>query len=96
MTRETRTVVGKIDALVAALSSPLSDEMEDDGWNSESLRVATDRLEAFRAQIELLGDLPPRSEWPLNLVRGMDAWGVNQGSLLHDIAQFESYLRTEA
>jgi hypothetical protein len=73
--------------------SPLGEDLLKDGWSEESAAGIRTRLETFRREIDLLGDLPPIEQRPLGMVRALDFWGVKQGELVDELASFEHDLR---
>jgi hypothetical protein len=90
---ETSEVIRKLDELIGALSSPLSEDLLKDGWSEESAAGIRTRLENFRREIKSLGSLPSIEERPLGMVRALDFWGVQQGELVDELAAFEHELR---
>jgi hypothetical protein len=90
---EASDVIRKLDELITRLASPLGEDLLKEGWSEESAAGIRTRLEAFRREIESLGNLPPVEQRPLGMVRDRDFWGVQQGELVDELAGFEHDLR---
>ena len=87
------TALRKLYQLIGKLASPIPADLQKEGWKEESAEDLRRRLEALRQQIELSGILPPRDERPLNMIRYLDSWGIQDGQLVEEVAAFENELR---
>lgn len=89
----TSGILQKLDDLIRRLASPVSEDLLKEGWSEDSAAGIRARLEAFRREIDSLGDLPPVEPRPVGMVRALDFWGVQEGEFVDELAAFEHDLR---
>jgi hypothetical protein len=78
-------VLQKIEALKLRLREPIDKEMQAGGWREESARALAESLEELAAKTKATGELPPISERPRHMARGLDMWGIHYGGPYDDM-----------
>ena len=78
--------VGEILQIVETLAHGLTETIDDDmragGWRDESVLRMSGTLEELATEIRLVDDLPPKSERPWDMIRGLDSLGIHGGGPL--------------
>jgi hypothetical protein len=75
---DSNVLIKKIDEVLTALSTPLSDEEAADGWTKESKSAILKFFHNLRERVVNGEDIPY-----VGLVRGLDAWGIERGGDLY-------------
>lgn len=86
-------VLQNIEALKLRLEQPIDDKMRAGGWQEESARALAETLEALAAKTRAAGELPPMSERPQHMARGLDMWGIHSGGPYEDMIALGEQLR---
>lgn len=74
-------LIKKIDAVLTALATPLSNAEVADGWTNESKSAMLKFFQNLREQVVNGEEIPY-----VGLVRGLDAWGIERGGALYENA----------
>jgi hypothetical protein len=82
-----------IQSLQQRLMGPVDSEMRAGGWREESASRMADALGRFASKIRLIDDLPPMSERPWDMPRGLDSHGVHGGGPYDDLIALGRKLR---
>jgi len=81
-------IVDAVDAVIRKLSVAVTTSEAKDGWTSQSKQAAAKYFSELRQSLTEGNTLPP-----LDIVRGLDHWGVTGGDLLKEIARVTNALR---
>lgn len=93
MTPEGQEVLDEIKRLQLRLESPIDEGMRAGGWRQESATKIISALGEFGKKIQLIGELPPMSERPWDMARGLDSHGVHGGGPFNELVEFGQKLR---
>jgi hypothetical protein len=77
MTPLVAEILQLVEALAHRLTEPIDDEMRACGWCDESAVRMSETLVKLAAKIRLVDDLPPKSERPWDMIRGLDSLGIH-------------------
>lgn len=81
-------IVDAVDAVIRKLSDPVTPSETKEGWTTQSKQAAAKYFNELRQNLTEGNTLPP-----LDIVRGLDHWGVTGGDLLKEIARVTNALR---
>lgn len=93
MTPSAAEILEVVETLARRLTVPITDEMRAGGWRDESAISMSEALDRFAAKIRLVGDLPPKSERPWDMIRGLDSQGIRGGGPYDELLALGSSLR---
>jgi hypothetical protein len=82
-----KTLIEKIDAIVAVLKGPVNEVEAKDGWTASSKKQFCDVFIELKKQV-LASDLPAVS----SIGRGMDFAGIIDGKILEDACAISNEL----
>lgn len=83
-------IVSAVDAVIKKLTVAVTPSEAKDGWTVQSKEAAAKYFNELRQSVTEGNTLPP-----LDIVRGLDHWGVTGGDLLEEIAGVTNALRRE-
>lgn len=81
-------IVDAVDAVIRKLSDPVTPSEMKEGWTTQSKQAAAKYFKELRQSLTEGNTLPP-----LDIVRGLDHWGVTGGDLLKEISRVTNALR---
>ncbi|NNN21007.1 MAG: hypothetical protein HKL80_03280 [Acidimicrobiales bacterium] len=93
MTPEVLDILSAVEELSKRLKEPVSEEMRAGGWREESALLIAGSLDKFATKIRLIDELPPMSERPWDMPRGLDSHGVHGGGPFDDLLALGHKLR---
>lgn len=68
-----------VETLANRLTEPVTEEMWAGGWRDESAHSMGEALDELAAKIRMADDIPPLSERPRHMARGLDMWEFHGG-----------------
>jgi hypothetical protein len=93
MTPSVAEILQLVETLAQRLTEPITDDMRAGGWRDESALRMSEALDMFAAKIRLVDDLPPKSERPWDMIRGLDSHGIHGGGPYDELLALGSSLR---
>ena len=95
MTTRAAETLQEIEQLRLRLMEPIDEEMRSGGWRQESATSMAGVLEELAAKIRLVGEIPPKSERPWDMIRGLDSLGIHGGGPFDDLLALGHKLRED-
>ena len=91
--KDRAALISEVQEMIRRLSQPLASSDIQDGWSEEARSLF---LGTFEKLLDRLSDDTPLTdkERELNIVRGMDYWGILRGELLNFASKINVGLET--